>query len=362
MKNNKKLVSRTDLAIEAKEMVVTQENDPVINGLIIKEHTINNIEITEVVIEKQAEEKVGKKAGTYWTIDFQSIRDQDIHLQQMAEEVFAKTIREFLIKMNIDPKATCLVVGLGNEHVTPDALGPLVCDHILVTRHLFELQPESLDKNMRSVCAVAPGVMGVTGIETSDILFGVVQKVKPEFIIVIDALASKSLERVNTTIQITDTGIHPGSGVGNKRKEISKETLGIPVMAIGIPTVVDAVSIVSDAMDMLINHLGREKNESKKPSHSLVPSGMSFGKKNKLTHNDRPEKQEVQSYLGMVGLLDEEEKRQLIFEVLNPLGHNLMVTPKEVDGFIQDMANLVATGLNSALHGGLGDDPGFHTK
>jgi spore protease len=362
MQNNKKMVPRTDLAIEAREMVVTEENEPAIKGFIVKEHTINNIEITEVLIEKEAEEKVGKKAGSYWTIDFQSIRDQEIHLQQKAEEVFSQTIREFLTRMNIDKKATCLVVGLGNEHVTPDALGPLVCDHILVTRHLFTLQPESVDENMRSVCAVAPGVMGVTGIETSDVLFGVVQKVRPDFMIVVDALASRSIERVNTTIQITDTGIHPGSGVGNKRKEISKETLGIPVMAIGIPTVVDAVSIVSDAMDMLLKHLGRERKENKKPSHSLVPSGMPFGKKNKYTPEDLPEKEEVQSYLGMVGLLDEEEKRQLIFEVLNPLGQNLMVTPKEVDGFIQDMANLVATGLNSALHGGLGEDPGFHTK
>lgn len=160
--------------------------------------------------------------------------------------------------------------------------------------------------------------MGMTGIETSDIIFGVVKKVNPDFIIAIDALAARSIERVNATIQISDSGIHPGSGVGNKRKEISYETLGIPVIAIGIPTVVDAVSITSDTIDFILKHFGREMKEQGKPSKSLLPSGMTFGEKKKLTEDDLPNEEQRQTYLGMIGTLPDEEKRRLIHEVLAP--------------------------------------------
>ena len=128
--------------------------------------------------------------------------------------------------LNIPKTASCLIVGFGNWNVTPDSLGPLVCEHLIITRHLFELEPDHVDQGYRDVSSLVPGVMGITGIETSDIIFGVANKSKPDFIIAIDALASRSIERVNATIQISDTGIHPGSGVGNKRKELSEETLG----------------------------------------------------------------------------------------------------------------------------------------
>jgi spore protease len=173
---------------------------------------------------------------------------------------------------------------------------------------------------------------------------------KPDFVIAIDALAARSIERVNSTIQISDTGIHPGSGVGNKRKELSKNTLGIPVIAIGIPTVVDAVSITSDTIDFILKHMGREMKEGNQPSKALAPSGMIFGEKRQLKEEDLPDEQHRQTFLGIVGTLPEEEKRRLIHEVLAPLGHNLMVTPKEVDIFIEDMANVIASGLNAALH------------
>ncbi|WP_236687364.1 GPR endopeptidase, partial [Geobacillus sp. ZGt-1] len=222
--------------------------------------------------------------------------------------------------------------------------------NVLVTRHLFQLQPESVEEGFRPVSALAPGVMGTTGIETSDIIDGVVRKTKPDFVIVIDALAARSIERVNATIQISDTGIHPGSGVGNKRKELSYETLGIPVISIGVPTVVDAVSITSDTIDFILKHFGREMREGKRPSSALAPAGWTFGRKRKLTEQDMPSPQERSTFLGMVGTLGDEEKRRLIYEVLAPLGHNLMVTPKEIDSFIGDMANLLAGGLNAALH------------
>jgi spore protease len=234
--------------------------------------------------------------------------------------------------------------------VTPDALGPIAISNLVVTRHLFHLQPESVQEGFRPVSAIAPGVMGMTGIETSDIIHGIIEKTKPDFIIAIDALAARSIERVNATIQISDTGIHPGSGVGNKRKELSKDTLGIPVIAIGVPTVVDAVSITSDTIDFLLKHFGREMREGKKPASALAPSSFVFGKKKKLTEEDLPSESQRSVFLGMIGTLSDDEKRRLIHEVLAPLGHNLMVTPKEVDVFIEDMANLLASGLNAALH------------
>ena len=198
--------------------------------------------------------------------------------------------------------------------------------------------------------------MGLTGIETSDIIYGVVQKTKPDFIIVVDALASRSIERVNATIQISDTGIHPGSGVGNKRKELSKDALGIPVIAIGVPTVVDAVSITSDAIDFILKHFGRELREGDRPSRSLAPAGLTFGEKKVFTDEDLPDEKGRKTFMGIVGTLEDEEKRALIREVLTPTGHNLMVTPKEVDVFIGRMANLIASGLNQALHPGLDED------
>lgn len=346
---------RTDLAVEAKDMAVEEkiknnETNTDIEGVIIKDRREGDIKISSVEITEQGEKTIGKKAGNYLTIEVQGIRQQDSELQQQVEEVFAKEFSKFLNSSNISKDASCLIVGLGNWNVTPDSLGPLVCENVIVTRHLFKLQPENVEEGYRSVSALAPGVMGLTGLETSDIIFGVVEKSKPDFIIAIDALASRSIERVNATIQISDTGIHPGSGVGNKRKELSKETLGVPVIAIGVPTVVDAVSITSDAIDYLLKHFGKEMREGNRPSSSLAPSGMTFGEKRVLTEEDLPGEQHRKMFMGIVGTLEDEEKRKLIHEVLAPLGHNLMVTPKEVDVFIEDMANLLANGLNASLH------------
>ncbi|MFP3124602.1 GPR endopeptidase [Ectobacillus funiculus] len=342
---------RTDLAVEAHEMLMEQEEaQRSINGVIVKERDEDGITITKVTIDENGTEAMGKKPGNYLTLEVQGIRQQDTELQQKVEQVFAKEFAHFLKEIGINDNASCLVVGLGNWNVTPDALGPIVVENTLVTRHLFELQPEQVEDGFRPVSALRPGVMGITGIETSDIIFGVVEKTKPDFIIAIDALAARSIQRVNSTIQISDTGIHPGSGIGNKRKELSKETLGIPVIAIGVPTVVDAVSITSDTIDFILKHFGRELKEGDKPSRSLLPAGFSFGGRKKLTEDDMPGEKERNMFLGVVGTLEEDEKRRLIHEVLSPLGHNLMVTPKEVDTFIEDMANVIASGLNTALH------------
>nr|WP_263325667.1 GPR endopeptidase [Neobacillus sp. Marseille-Q6967] len=362
---------RTDLAIEAREMVIAGregtvqqgENISQIEGVIIKEKDVDDIKISLVEITDEGAKQLNKKPGRYLTLEVQGIRQQDTKLQQQVEEIFAKEFAHFLEGTGIKKDASCLVVGLGNWNVTPDALGPMVCENLLVTRHLFQLQPESVEEGYRSVSALAPGVMGLTGIETSDIIFGVVEKSKPDFVIAIDALAARSIERVNSTIQISDTGIHPGSGVGNKRKELSKETLGVPVIAIGVPTVVDAVSITSDTIDFILKHFGKEMREGNRPSRALAPSGMTFGKRKTLTDEDLPEEKHRQTFLGMIGTLEEEEKRRLISEVLSPLGHNLMVTPKEVDVFIEDMANLIASGLNASLHSNVDqENAGYYTR
>ncbi|HLU23232.1 GPR endopeptidase [Lederbergia graminis] len=362
---------RTDLAEEAFEMALEQmvgkKKEKVekkeIEGVVIKEKMVEDIKVSLATITPEGERKLGKKQGNYLTIEVQGIRNQDTVLQQKVQEVFASEFSGFMEMINIPKNASCLIVGLGNWNVTPDSLGPLVCENLIITRHLFQLEPEYVEDGYRAVSSLTPGVMGLTGIETSDIIFGVSEKSKPDFIIAIDALASRSIERVNATIQISDTGIHPGSGVGNKRKEISKDTLGVPVISIGVPTVVDAVTITSDTIDFLLKHFGRELQDSGNPSKSLIPAGMTFGERKKLTDEDLPEEQHRKTFLGMIGTLEDMEKRKLIHEVLAPLGHNLMVTPKEVDVFIEDMANLIASGLNAALHSAVDQsDTGFKTR
>lgn len=359
---------RTDLALEAHELVKEKEatkapeQRQTINGVIVKERDEEGVHITTVEIAKEGAEQLGKKPGSYITFEIQGIRNQDSELQEKVERVFAKEFNQFLKQLGIKKDASCLVVGLGNWNVTPDALGPITVENLLITKHLFELQPEQVSEGFRPVSAITPSVMGLTGIETSDIIQGVIEKTKPDFVIAIDALASRSIERVNTTIQVSDSGIHPGSGVGNKRKELSMDTLGIPVIAIGIPTVVDAVSITSDTIDYMLKHFGKELREGNKPSRSLTPAGMTFGEKRELTDEDIPELETRKNIFGMIGGLEEDEKRQLIQEVLAPLGHNLMVTPKEVDVFIEDMANVLAMGLNAALHGDIDqDNAGMYT-
>jgi len=356
---------RTDLTIEAHEMLIndTKAKQKKIPGVFSKEKVVDDVKITTIEVTNEGQEAIGKKAGLYLTFESQELRSTDTETQKNITKIFAEEFQTFLKELKLDEDASCLVVGLGNKNVTPDALGPMVCEKILVTRHLFEFVPESVEEGYRSVSALAPGVMGLTGIETGDIIQGVVKNAKPDFIIVIDALAARSVDRLNSTIQISNTGIHPGSGVGNKRKEISKETIGVPVISIGIPTVIDAVTITSDTIDYILKHFGREIREGDKPSRKLAPAGMTFGKKKVLTNEDLPSMDERQTFLGMIGTLGEEEKRRLIYEVLSPIGHNLMVTPKEIDTTINDLSEIISAGLNDALHQKVNNDnTGFYSK
>jgi spore protease len=342
---------RTDLAVEAKDMYVENEQteEQQIQGVTVKEKTEDGIKVSYVEIDEKGAGLLEKKAGSYVTIYADGVKKQDTKKQENAAIILARELEHLLSRHHLGINSTGLIVGLGNWNVTPDALGPMTAEKVLVTSHLFKLEHETVAEGYRPVAAVTPGVMGLTGIETSDIIFGIIEKFKPDFVIAVDALASRSVERVNETIQLSDTGIHPGSGVGNKRKELSEKTLGVPVIAVGVPTVVDAVTITSDTIDYLLKHFGREWKEKDDPSKALAPASLSFGQK-KLTENDLPDEEKRKTFLGIVGGLSAEEKKALITEVLTPLGHNLMVTPKEVDGFMLDMAHVIASGINAALH------------
>ncbi len=328
-----KYTLRTDLAID----VISDD----LEGIESSVENFNDIKVTNVLVKEAGSKKINKKIGNYITIEFSDITDYN-HSEAL-KEVFSKKLKCLLEKMKINSSASCLIIGLGNDKSTPDALGPLVINNILVTNHLFLYG--DVEKGFRKVSAISPGVMGQTGIETSDLIKGIISSIDTDFVIVVDALASQSIERVNKTIQMTDTGIHPGSGIGNKRKEISSDTLKKPVIAIGVPTVVDAVTIVSDTINYMYKHYSYTKDNINKPSNRLITGGVNYLKKNVSVDNNL--KQEL---FGVVGNLNDDEVKQLIFEVLSPIGYNLMVTPKEIDFEIEKLSDIIGNGINRALH------------
>lgn len=328
-----KYTLRTDLAID-----VISDN---LEGIESNVENFNDIKVTNVLVKEAGSKKINKKIGNYITIEFSDITDYN-HSEAL-KEIFSKKLKCLLEKMKINSSASCLIIGLGNDKSTPDALGPLVINNILVTNHLFLYG--DVEKGFRKVSAISPGVMGQTGIETSDLIKGIISSIDTDFIIVVDALASQSIERVNKTIQMTDTGIHPGSGIGNKRKEISSDTLKKPVIAIGVPTVVDAVTIVSDTINYMYKHYSYTKDNINKPSNRLITGGVNYLKKDVSVDNNL--KQEL---FGVIGNLNDDEVKQLIFEVLSPIGYNLMVTPKEIDFEIEKLSDIIGNGINRALH------------
>ena len=321
---------RTDLAIDDVEQSST------LKGVKYKTNTINDIKVTKVELSEKNE--LNKKKGKYITLEFSDITDTN-NMKKVTETLTLVLKKMLKFKKN----SYGLIVGLGNDKSTPDSLGPLVVNDIIVTNHIYILN--ELSENYKRISAINPGVTGETGIETSDIIESIVNKIKPDYLVIIDSLASKSIERLNKTIQITDTGIHPGSGIGNKRKEISRETLGIPVIAIGVPTVVDATVIVSDTINFIYKNYAFNKEYLNNPKSKLT-----FNNVNYLNKEIKENKKEKQELLGLVGTLNEEELQKLIFEVLNPIGYNLMVTPKEIDFIIQKLSNIISNSLNNSIH------------
>jgi len=313
----KKINFRTDLATERNEIykkINKLENE--IDGIESNVEEINEkLKVTRVKVTNNIGEKaIGKPIGNYITIDFKDLKlatDENI---QEASDLVSKELKSIL-ELHVDKKSEILVVGLGNVYVTPDSLGPKVINEIDITRHLINYLPQYVDENTRMVSAISPGVLGTTGIETIEILKGIVGNIKPKLVIVIDALASRSIDRISSTIQIADTGIVPGAGVGNTRKEISEKTLGIPVIAMGIPTVVELATLISDGIDIFIERL-----QDKAESNEYL---------NNLKQNDKYEE---------------------VKEALNVGDYNMIVTPKEIDDLIENMKDIVARGINYAIN------------
>ena len=306
---------RTDLALERRDIYKKVNKLQEIDGIESTEEEINeNIKVSRVKItNEKGEQALGKPKGNYITIDVKKLKIAGEEEIQKASETLSNELRK-IIDTHTEKQGEILIVGLGNIYVTPDALGPKVINEIDVTRHIIKYLPQYVEEGTRPVSAISPGVLGTTGIETVEILKGIVDNTKPKLLVVIDALASRSIDRISSTIQISDTGIVPGAGVGNKRQEISQTSLGIPVIAIGIPTVVELATLVSDGIDIFINRL-QEKAESNEYL-------------NKLQQNDKYEE---------------------VKEALNVGEYNMIVTPKEIDDLIENMKDIVARGINFAV-------------
>ena len=306
---------RTDLAVERNDIYKKVNNiQSEIDGIEIENESREETDISRVkIINEDGENKLGKPIGNYITLDVKNIKLADDEKIEQIAEVLADELRK-VIGEHVTDTEDILVVGLGNMYVTPDALGPKVIPHIEITRHILEYMPKVMPEDTRPVSAISPGVLGTTGIETMEVLKGIVDNIHPQLLIVIDALASRSIERISSSIQIADTGIVPGAGVDNKRKEISIKTLGIPVIALGIPTVVDLASITNDCINLFIE--------------SLQQKAMS------------------NSYLNDI---KEKDNYEEIKEALIPKDYNMIVTPKEIDKLIENMSKIISKGINKAV-------------
>lgn len=294
---------RTDLALEVRESF--PEDNVEIKGVVLTENfdEKNNIRVSTVEIKDEKGSKaMGRPIGTYITIEAPEMYHKDEDYNKPVSQEIVTQLKGLVGELK---REEILVVGLGNREVTPDALGPQVVDNLFITRHLIrEFGNEFKEKHkLGSVSAIAPGVMAQTGMETVEIIKGVIDETKPKLIIVIDALASRSVNRVNTTIQLTDTGISPGSGVGNNRKALNRESLGVMTVAIGIPTVVAAATIVADSLTTY-----------------MQKSGFS-----------------------------EEDVDKFISEVMEQQVDNMFVTPKNIDESIKRLSYTVSEALNSCF-------------
>lgn len=314
---------RTDLALEEKERF---ESDNVeISGVVLEEDYDETLEIriTRVKIETENGAKaMGKPAGVYLTLEAPNLAVPDEDYHREISEKLADHMEELLHENHLTGRdISVLVVGLGNRQVTPDALGPYVADNLCVTRHIVREYGKYAMGMERAqlVSAIVPGVMGQTGMETLEIVKGVVTETKPDLVIAVDALAARNSRRLNRTIQIADTGIHPGSGVGNHRNGLTRETLGVPVIGIGVPTVVDAATIVSDTMENLIQAM--EKSETLKGVGEVL----------KMYNNA--------------------EKYELVKELISPHLNGMFVTPKDEDEMVKQISYTISESLNLLFAG-----------
>ncbi|CEN84645.1 GPR endopeptidase [Paraclostridium sordellii] len=310
---------RTDLALEAREIYEQGNDASNIPGVKIDTKELEDCIVTKVeVLDEQGAQIMNKGIGIYTTIESKLMKYDD---DESREQVISYLKDELISILGNDNTKKTLVIGLGNWNITSDALGPKTVSKTLVTRHIFKNYNKDYDDDFTEVSGLSPGVMGITGIETSEIVKAIVEATNPDRVIAIDALASRKMERVNSTIQISTAGISPGGGVGNKRKALNKEYLGVDVIAIGVPTVVDAATLTSDVLDLAIDNLMEQSKES-------------------------------EGFYNMLKQLKEDEKYHLIKDSLEPYDKNLIVTPKDIDDTIENLSIIISEGLNRSLHPG----------
>ncbi len=292
---------RTDIALDTHESLGGE-----INGVSLKTHSVGDIKISTVeVLDEEGKRTIGREKGKYITVESHAVARGDRQEEELTAKLLAKEIKGLISRDEL--KKGVLVVGLGNRHVTADSLGPSVCDKLFVTRHIHKYAPEAIDNRINDISAIAPGVLGITGIETGEIIEGLTKKTNPGLVIAIDSLASSNVSRIRTTFQLSNTGISPGSGIGNRRKAIDEETLNVKVLGIGVPLVVFAATI-AEALIL----------------QSMEAEG--------LTQDISPELQE------------------LIEKVSSSEGAEMIVTPKDIDAVVEGCARVIANALNIALH------------
>ena len=308
---------RTDLALEATE--ICEEQSTALDGVVVDTKELEDCTITTVEIINEIGSKImNKEIGKYITLESDLMKFDD---DDSREKVINYLKDELIEIFGTDQSKKTLIIGLGNWNITSDALGPRAVSKTLVTRHIFKNYNKDYDDDFSEVAALSPGVMGITGIETVEIVKSIVDKIKPDRVVAIDALASRKMDRVNSTIQISTGGIAPGGGVGNKRKALDKSYLGVDVIAIGVPTVVDAATLTIDVLDLAIDNLIEVSQENSE-------------------------------FYKMLTKLKEEEKYQLIKDSLDQYDKNLIVTPKDIDETIENLAIIISEGLNRSLHPG----------
>ncbi|HLV10172.1 MAG TPA: GPR endopeptidase [Halanaerobiales bacterium] len=308
-----------DLAVDAHDLAVRRTGGE-ISGISLEEESKDNAKITRIeVLNEEGSRSIGKDIGSYITIESDGLKGQNRMVHDQLSGIVADELGNIIDFDAISPhpnlEPTIFVVGLGNWNATADALGPQVLNHLMVTRHLYQEAPPELRKGMRPVCALSPGVLGLTGIQTAEIIKGVTGLVKPHLLIAIDALAARDTGRLASTIQLSNTGIAPGSGIGKNRMALNEKSLGMPVIAIGIPTVVHAMTIVNDAMEQLLSSKIFSTTERERFRH-----------------------------------INKKEKNKMIGNILGPYMGNMVVSPKGIDELVLDVGRIIAGGINVALH------------
>ncbi|NYB76085.1 GPR endopeptidase [Sedimentibacter hydroxybenzoicus DSM 7310] len=307
---------RTDLAYEANESLAQKAE-----GVILKTENFKHGEVVKLEItDETAEKAVGKKRGKYITYETGNLKNLSKESREEVIDILCNAIKE----VSSLQRDRILVVGLGNRNITADALGPKTLDKIKVTRQFFKAYNKDFDEDFNEVSILEPGVLGTTGIETINTIVGVVEKIQPTLLIIIDALASRKMRRLCSVVQITDAGIEPGSGIGNMQGSLNEETLGVKVVAIGIPTVVDTATIVNDTIEAMEEAL-KDKTD------------------------------DTGSIMGILGDLEYEEKHMFIKEILSPMYGESIVTPSSVDELMDNLSDMLALSINKAVH------PGFES-